>query len=196
MLIKAAMGREVPPRGLPMDVGVVVQNVGTALSVYEAARFGKPLIERVVTVTGEGIREPKNLMVKVGSKISELIEECGGFKDEVAKVISGGPMMGFAVASLDIPVTKGTSGILVLAEEGVMHAEDFGPCIRCGRCIDICAMGLMPSMLSVLSERGLYEEAKEYNLFDCFECGSCAYVCPSKRPIVQLVRLAKSMVKP
>jgi electron transport complex protein RnfC len=196
MLIKAILGREVPARGLPMDVGVVVQNVGTALAIYEAARYGKPLIERVVTVTGEGIKEPKNLMVRVGTKIAELIDECGGFKEEVAKVIAGGPMMGFALSSLDVPVTKGTSGILVLPEEGVAHAEDFGPCIRCGRCIDVCPMGLMPSMLSILSERGHYEEAKEYNLFDCFECGSCAFVCPSKRPVVQLVRLAKSMVKP
>ena len=169
---------------------------GTALAIYEAARYGKPLIERVVTVTGEGIKEPKNLMARVGTKISELIEECGGFKDNVAKVVAGGPMMGFALSSLDVPVTKGTSGVLVLPEEGIVHAEDYGPCIRCGRCIDICAMGLMPSMLSILSEKGMYEEAKGYNLFDCFECGSCAFVCPSKRPIVQLVRLAKSMVKP
>ena len=196
MLIKAAVGREVPPRGLPMDVGVVVHNIGTAIAVYEAARYGKPLIERVVTVTGEGIKEPKNLMVKIGTLVSDLIEECGGFKSEAAKVVSGGPMMGFALYSLDVPVTKGTSGILVLPEEEVVHAEEFGPCIRCGRCIDICPMGLMPSMLSVLSEKGFYEETKEYNLFDCFECGSCTYVCPSKRPIVQLVRLAKSLVKP
>ncbi|MBF0557921.1 MAG: electron transport complex subunit RsxC [Nitrospirae bacterium] len=196
MLIKAAVGREVPARGLPMDVGVVVQNIGTAVAVYEAARYGKPLIERVVTVTGEGIMQPANLIVKMGTLVKDLIDECGGFKSEAAKIISGGPMMGFSIYSLDVPVTKGTSGILVLPEEGVLHAEDFGPCIRCGRCIEICPMGLMPSMLSVLSEKGFYEEAKEYDLFDCFECGSCTYVCPSKRPIVQLVRLAKSQVKP
>ncbi len=196
MLIKAVVGREVPPRALPMDVRVVVQNVGTAFAVYEAARYGKPLIERVVTVTGEGINNPANMMVKIGTMVSELIEQCGGFKGEAGKVVSGGPMMGFAMSSLDVPVTKGTSGILVLPEEGVSHVEDFGPCIRCGRCIDICAMGLMPSMISILSEKGFYEEAKEYNLFDCFECGSCAFVCPSKRPIVQFVRLAKSMTKP
>lgn len=196
MLIKATVDREVPARGLPMDVGVVVHNIGTAIAVYEAARYGKPLIERVVTVTGEAIKEPKNLLVKIGTLISDLIEECGGFKSEAAKVISGGPMMGFALYSLDTPVTKGTSGILAIPEEGVLHAEDFGPCIRCGRCIDICPMGLMPSMLSVLSERGFYEETRDYNLFDCFECGSCTYVCPSKRPIVQFVRLAKSLIKP
>jgi Na+-translocating ferredoxin:NAD+ oxidoreductase subunit C len=196
MLIRAILGREVPPRALPMDVGVVVQNVGTALAIYEAARFGKPLIERVVTVTGEGITEPKNLLVRIGTKISDLVEECGGFKQGVGKVISGGPMMGFALSSLDVAVTKGTSGILVLPEADLSHVDGFGPCIRCSRCIDACPMGLMPSMLSILSEKGYYEEAKEYNLFDCFECGSCAYVCPSKRPIVQLVRLAKSMVKP
>lgn len=196
MLIKAATGRDVPPRRLPMDAGVVVNNVGTAFAIYEAARYGKPLIERVVTVTGEGINKPANLMARIGTPISELVEECGGLKKGVAKVISGGPMMGTALSSLDAPVTKGTSGILALLEEGLMHIDDFKPCIRCGRCIDACPMGLMPSMLSILSEKSHYEETKEYNLFDCFECGSCTFVCPSKRPIVQFIRLAKSLTKP
>lgn len=197
MLIKALLGREVPPRGLPMDVGVLVHNVGTALAIYEAARYGKPLIERVVTVTGEGIKEPKNLLVRIGTLVSQLINECGGYKDgAVAKVIAGGPMMGFAISSLGIPVTKGTSGILVLTEKDIVHAEAYGSCIRCGRCIDVCPMGLMPSMLSLYSEKGFYEGAKEYNLYDCFECGCCGYVCPSKRPMVHFIRLAKSMVKP
>jgi Na+-translocating ferredoxin:NAD+ oxidoreductase subunit C len=196
MLIKAVTGREVPPRALPMDVKVVVQNTGTAYAIFEAVRYGKPLIDRIVTVSGEGINEPKNLFVKTGTLISHLIGECGGLKEEGVKVLSGGPMMGFAISSLDIPVTKGTSGIVALTKKEIAHAESFGPCIRCGRCIDACPMGLMPSMLSVYAEKGFYDGAKEYNLFDCFECGCCTYVCPSKRPIVQLVRLAKSQVKP
>jgi electron transport complex protein RnfC len=196
MLIKAIEGKEVPSRGLPMDVGVVVQNVGTAFAVYEAVRFGKPLTERVVTVTGEGIKEPKNMVVRIGTLISELIEQCGGLVDNAVKVIVGGPMMGFAQWSLDVPVVKGTSGILVLTEDEYVSSEEYFPCIRCGSCIDICPMGLNPSMLSILSEKGYYKETKEYNLFDCFECGSCAYVCPSQRPMVQFIRLAKSQVKP
>ncbi len=196
MLIKAIKGREVPSRGLPMDVGVVVQNVGTAFAVYEAVRFGRPLTERVVTVTGKGIKEPKNMVVRIGTLISELIEQCGGLVDNAVKVIVGGPMMGFAQWSLDVPVVKGTSGILVLTEDEYVSSEEYFPCIRCGSCIDICPMGLNPSMLSILSEKGYYKETKEYNLFDCFECGSCAYVCPSQRPMVQFIRLAKSQVKP
>ncbi len=197
MLIKAITGREVPGKGgLPMDVGVIVQNVGTALAVYEAARFGKPLTERVVTVTGRGVREPKNMMARIGTLVSELVEQCGGITEDAVKVISGGPMMGFAQWSLDVPVVKGTSGILIQTQDDFISSEEYSACIRCGRCIDVCPMGLNPSMLSVYSEKGFYEETKEYNLFDCFECGSCAYVCPSKRPMVQFIRLAKSQVKP
>ncbi|MDA8156482.1 MAG: electron transport complex subunit RsxC [Actinomycetota bacterium] len=196
MLIKAVSGREVPPRALPMDVGAVVQNIGTTYAIYEAVRFGKPLVERVVTVSGEAIKEPKNLLVKIGTLVTDLIEECGGLLNGAAKVISGGPMMGFAISSLDVPVTKGTSGILALPGSGLFHADTFGPCIRCSRCVDVCPMALNPGLLSVFAEKGHFEDAKAHNLFDCFECGSCAFVCPSKRPIVQLVRFAKSMVKP
>jgi electron transport complex protein RnfC len=197
MLIKALTGREVPNAGgLPMDVGVVVQNVGTAVAIYEAVRYGRPLIERVVSVTGDGIREPKNLLVRIGTMVSEVIDECGGFKGASAKVISGGPMMGFALFTLEMPVTKGTSGILVISRAEVVHSGEYLACIRCGRCIDVCPMGLMPSMLSVLSEAEHFEEAKEYGLWDCFECGCCSYVCPSRRPIVQFVRLGKSRTKP
>ncbi|MBI4849697.1 MAG: electron transport complex subunit RsxC [Nitrospirae bacterium] len=196
MLIKAIKNREVPSKGLPMDVGVVVQNIGTAIAIYEAVRYGKPLIERVVTVTGRGIKEPRNMMVRVGTLLSDVIEQCGGLVEGAVKVISGGPMMGFAQWTLDVPVTKGTSGILVLSEEEYVSSEEYFACIRCGRCVDVCPMGLNPSMLSILIEKGHYEEAKDYNLYDCFECGSCAYVCPAKRPMVQFMRLAKSQVKP
>ena len=197
MLIKAITGREVPPKGgLPMDVGCVVQNIGTACAIRDAVKLGRPLVERVVTVTGGGIREPKNLSVRVGTMVSELVEACGGLTEDAVKVISGGPMMGFALSTLEVPVTKGTSGILVMTEEEAPHTDKYLNCIRCGRCIDACPMGLMPQMLSILSEAGQYEECKEYNLWDCFECGSCAFVCPSKRPIVQFVKLAKSQTKP
>jgi electron transport complex protein RnfC len=196
MLIKAIKGREVPSRGLPMDVGVVVHNVGTALAIYEAVRYNKPLIERVVTVTGKGIREQKNLLVRIGTLISELIEQCGGLTENAVKVISGGPMMGFAQWSLEVPVVKGSSGILVQTEDECLSSDKYYQCIRCGSCIDICPMGLNPSIMSILSEKGFYEETKEYNIFDCFECGSCAFVCPSNRPMVQFMRLAKSQIKP
>lgn len=196
MLIKSIIGREVPSKGLPMDVGVVVQNVGTALAIYEAVRYNRPLTERVVTVTGSGVREHRNLMVRIGTLISELIDQCGGLTEDAAKVIAGGPMTGFAQWSLDVPVVKGTSGILVLTQKECVHSDEYFTCIRCSSCIDVCPMGLNPSMLSILSEKGRYEETKEYNVFDCFECGSCAYVCPSNRPMVQFIRLAKSQIKP
>ncbi|MBF0518091.1 MAG: electron transport complex subunit RsxC [Nitrospirae bacterium] len=196
MLIKSILNREVPAGGLPMDVGVVVQNVGTANAVYEACRYGKPLIERVVSVTGGGIKSPKNLKVKVGTPVSQLIETCGGLKPTAGKIISGGPMMGFAFYDLNTPVIKGTSGIVVLEQKDATGSDKFNNCIRCGRCVDACPMGLMPLMLSLFSEKGHYADAKDYHLFDCFECGSCTYVCPAKRPIVQQIKLAKTQVKP
>ncbi len=190
MLIKAIANRTVPAGGLPMDIGVVVQNVGTAAAIYDAVRFGRPLIERYVTVTGRGVKEPKNFSVRIGTTFAQLIEEAGGLTEDAAKVISGGPMMGMSQHSLEVPVIKGTSGILVLPKSEV-STKGYGPCIRCTRCIDACPMMLQPSLLGLFIEKGRYEDAREYNLMDCFECGSCTFVCPANRPMVQWVKRAK-----
>jgi len=190
MLIKAIVNRTVPAGGLPMDIGVVVQNVGTADAIYTAVRYGKPLIERYVTVTGRGVKEPKNFVARIGTPFSQLIEEAGGLTESAAKVISGGPMMGMSQFTLDVPVIKGTSGILVLPESEV-SVKSYGPCIRCGRCIDACPMMLQPSLIGLFIEKGHYQDAKDYNLMDCFECGSCTFVCPANRAMVQWVKKAK-----
>jgi electron transport complex protein RnfC len=190
MLIKAIAGRTVPAGSLPMDVGVVVQNVGTAEAIYNAVRYGRPLIERYVTVTGRGVQEPKNFLARIGTPFSQLIEEAGGLTDAAAKVIAGGPMMGMSQYTLDVPVIKGTSGITVLPLNEV-STKPYGPCIRCGRCIDACPMKLQPSYIGLYIEKGHYEDAKAYNLMDCFECGSCTFVCPANRPMVQWVKKAK-----
>jgi len=192
-LIKAVSGKEVPSGGLPMDVGVVVQNVATAAAVYDAIRFGRPLIERIVTVTGSGVNNPGNFRVRTGTSSLKLIEAAGGFKSEIGKVISGGPMMGMTQYTLDIPVTKGMSGLLFLPQNEVKsYASE--ACIRCGRCVAVCPMGLLPNMLGIYAELDRFEQAEKANLMDCIECGSCAYVCPSKRPLVHLIRYAKADV--
>jgi len=193
-LINALTGREVPPGGLPMDVGVAINNVGTAVAVADAVIRGKPLVERVVTVTGSAIAEPKNLLVRIGTPLSHLIEQCGGFKEQPAKVILGGPMMGVAQHSLDAPVIKGTSGIVALTREEVV-SESYRACIRCGRCVKVCPVRVVPSKLGILVENLRFTEAKEANLMDCMECGSCVYVCPSNRPMVQWIKFGKSELK-
>lgn len=193
MLIKAILDREVPSGGLPLDVGVIVQNVGTAAAVATVLKTGMPLIERGVTVTGPGIEEPKNLIVKIGTPIREVIEQAGGYKGQPGKVILGGPMMGVAQHSTDVPVVKGTSGILVIPEEDV-HQFEPGPCIKCARCIDACPLMLMPLNLADAAEHNQVNKLEKLNVLDCMECGSCSYVCPARRPLVQRIRLGKALV--
>ncbi|UCD71664.1 MAG: electron transport complex subunit RsxC, partial [Syntrophobacterales bacterium] len=193
-LIRTLLNREVPfSGGLPMDVGVIVQNVGTLSALYKAVRFGIPLIERITTVTGSGVREPKNLRARIGTPIKSLIRACGGFSTEVGKVIIGGPMMGIGQYSLEVPVVKGTSGILVQSlsevEEGIAQA-----CIRCGSCVRTCPSRLMPTILAVFAQRDMFEEADSYDVADCIECGCCSYACPARIPLVQLLRYAKAEV--
>ncbi|MEK7851426.1 MAG: electron transport complex subunit RsxC, partial [Deltaproteobacteria bacterium] len=178
-LIKAVTGREVPSGGLPMDVGVVVQNVATVAAIYDAVRFGRPLIERIVTVTGAGVKEPGNFRVRIGTSSLKLIEAAGGLKGEIGKVVSGGPMMGMTQYILDVPVVKGMSGLLFFPQNEV---KSYTPeaCIRCGRCVAVCPMGLLPNMLGVYAELDRFEDAEKIGLMDCMECGSCVYVCPSR----------------
>jgi electron transport complex protein RnfC len=191
-LIKATVKREVPSGGLPMDVGCVVQNVGTALAARDALRFSRPLFERVTTVTGPGIREPKNLRVRIGTPVRTLIDFCGGYATEVGKLIMGGPMMGIAVSSDEVPVVKGTSGVLVLGRAATVFPEH--DCIRCGRCIQVCPMGLAPQRLNNLVRRGQLEAAKDEHVKDCIECGCCAYACPAKIRLVHQFKYAKSEI--
>ncbi len=190
MLIKALLSREVPAGGLPMDVGVVVHNVGTAVSITEAIRDDKPLIERVVTVTGKGINNPGNFLVLIGTPFSDVIEAAGGMKDNAAKIIMGGPLMGITQSTLDVPVVKGTSGILVLTEDETDIEEEVN-CIRCARCVDHCPMYLIPTEFVKLVKGEAWERLNSYHLMDCIECGCCAFVCPSKIPIVQYVNVGK-----
>ncbi len=193
MLIKATTGREVPPGALPMAVNVVNQNNGTSVALAEAIKLGKPLYERVVTVTGPGIQNPANLLVRNGTLVSEIIEQCGGVTDDARKLILGGPLMGLAQPSQEIPVIKGTSGILILTEEDVKY-HAIGPCIKCGKCVDVCPMHLLPNFIGSAAEKNDLGLAEKYGALDCFECGCCTYICPAKRPLVQWIRIAKGEI--
>ncbi len=193
MLIYAILKREVPAGGLPMDVGVVVQNVGTTIAIADAIQRSKPLIERVVTVTGLGVKRPGNLLVKIGTLFSDVIKECGGLKDGARKVLMGGPMMGIAQYSLQVPVVKGTSGIVVLVDDE-LKLEKTVPCIGCGNCVKACPMFLLPTRLASYTDHDMLDKADEYGILDCIECGSCVYVCPSKLHLVQLIRLGKAKI--
>ncbi len=194
-LVKAALDREVPSGGLPMDVGTMIQNVGTAVAIYEAVRFNKPLIERVVAVTGQNLKDPQNLMVKIGTPLSVLIDECGGIIEEPAKVIVGGPMTGKAQQTLDVPVMKGTTGIIVLPPDMAIAEMEYADCVRCCKCVEHCPVLLYPNQISIYCEAGMIREAMEWNTLDCIECGICSYVCPSKRPITLLVQRTKPLIR-
>lgn len=192
--VKAVLGRTIPSGGLPLNVGVVVINAGTAASLANAVLRKKPLTHRVVSVTGRGIANPKNLLAPIGISYAELIERCGGLKPETQRVISGGPMMGFAVANLDAPIIKGTSGIVALTGADLERAEE-SSCIRCGRCVDVCPLGLVPSRFAAAGRAKNWDLAKAFNLENCMECGSCAYTCPASIPLVQLIRRCKTGLK-
>ncbi len=192
-LIKAITGREVPSGALPINVGAVVNNVGTAFAVYEAVMKNKPLIERVVSVTGKTIKEPSNYRVRIGTPVNNLIEAAGGIPENAGKIISGGPMMGKAVTSTDIPVTKGTSGILIM-DEKESHRQETENCIRCGRCVSACPMGLEPFLMMPLVEINDWERCEKEMITDCIECGSCSFTCPANRPLLDYIRFGKASV--
>jgi electron transport complex protein RnfC len=189
-LIYAATKRKVPAGGLPMAVGVVVQNVGTAFAVYEAIRYKKPLIERVISITGSPVAKPQNLLARIGTPFAELVEFCGGTKETVGKIISGGPMMGFALPSLDAGMGKGSSGLVLMNEKQAKLNEE-GNCLRCARCVDVCPMNLLPSLIAAAVKNKNLDMAVQAGLNDCMKCGSCAYVCPAQIKLVQWIDTGK-----
>jgi len=193
MLIEAILHRKVPAGGLPMDVGTVVNNVGTAMAVADAVTRGRPLVERILTVTGDGVKEPKNLLVRIGTPFKKAIEFCGGLHEETTEVYMGGPMMGFAQYDLSVPVIKATSGIVCSQKSPVFGLRTY-PCIQCGNCVTACPMNLLPTRLASFAEKAKWEDADQIGVLNCIECGSCAYVCPSHIPLVQWIRVGKLKV--
>jgi electron transport complex protein RnfC len=194
MLIKAVTGLEVPSGKLPATVGVVVQNVGSVAAIAEVFETGLPLVERIVTVTGHGLKRPANLIVPVGTKLRDLLAACDGVTSDAAEVINGGPMMGLAQANLDTPITKGTTGVVVLTRQETRDARVY-PCIHCGRCLDACPVFLNPSLLGDLARTKRYDAMSESHLADCMLCGSCSYVCPSNIPLSQMFQVSKAAIR-
>jgi len=194
MLITAVLDREVPSGKLPIDVHVVVQNVGTMAGIGDLFAMGQPLIERVVTVTGPGIQRPTTLLAPVGMRLSDILDYCGGLTADAREVLYGGPMMGTPQQFLDAPILKGTSGVVCLTESQIRARKEY-PCIRCSACLDACPVFLNPSMLGSLARAALYDQMLDYNIMDCMECGSCSYVCPSNIPLVQRFRVSKGLLR-
>ena len=193
MLIYTVTGQEIPPGALPADVGCLVFNVGTLEHIYRAIIDGMPMLDRIISVAGDAVKNPKNIMVPLGTSIRELIEASGGFTEEPARILAGGPMMGIAIRSLDVPVTKGTSGIIALTEKSVPSFEESN-CIRCGKCVNSCPMGLLPSSLDQLVRIRKYAEFETAGGMNCIECGSCTYACPARRHLTQTCREGKAGV--
>lgn len=194
MLLRTMLGREVPSGKLPIDTEVVVQNVGTIAGIGERFSFNQPLIERVVTVTGPGITHPATLLIPVGMKLKDILEYCGGLTKDVKQVLFGGPMMGSPQHNLDVPIVKGTSGILCLTADQIVVRREY-PCIRCATCVETCPVFLNPSQLGQLARVGRHQDMLDYHIMDCIECGSCSYVCPSNIPLVQRFRVSKSLLR-
>lgn len=193
-LITTLMGKEVPSGGFPTDIGIICHNVGTAAAVYRAVVLGEPMISRIVTVTGQGIKHPWNLEVLLGTPIADIIKACGGYTEQISRLIMGGPMMGFALSSDQVPVIKSTNCLLAASQSDVGIPAPAMPCIRCGECTRVCPAMLLPQELYYYSKARDFDKTKEYNLFDCIECGCCAYVCPSNIPLVQYYRFAKNEI--
>lgn len=193
-IIDAILHRQVPSGGLPLDVGVIVSNVSSTLAVYEAFYLDKPLFERYLTVTGHGVKEPHNMLVRLGTPMNFLLEQCGGLNENYGKVINGGPMMGIAQPRITAPIEKASNSILVLTEEESQMPE-MSPCIRCSKCVGACPVGLLPLMISKFSLREEFDKAQSFNIMDCIECGSCSYICPAKRPLVESIRFGKRQIR-
>ena len=190
-MIYALLRREVPRGGLPFDVGVVVQNVGTTKAVWDAISQGTPLYERALTVSGDGIQEPKNVLARLGTPFQDVVDLCGGFTGDISLLVMGGPMMGISQWSLDVPVIKGTSGLLAWKDFPLPTEHS---CIQCGRCVDHCPMVLVPTRLMKFVKFDHLSEAEEWGALDCVECGSCQYSCPAKIPLVHWIRLGKNQI--